>query len=65
MINHNLMNPVDNCICFNCVTFRRYIWSKEGPDCACEMLPVYNKEMCNQCRYKDKCEIALNPELYS
>lgn len=64
MIDHNKVNPVDDCICFNCWAFRRSMWKKEGPDCGCEQAPFYNSEMCGQCRYRDRCEIFLHPELY-
>ena len=64
MIDHNKLNPVDDCVCFGCPDFRRSVWSKEGPDCGCEMAPFYDPEMCKQCRYQDKCEIAQHLELY-
>lgn len=63
-MRHDILNPVDNCVCFNCGEFRRSIWSHDGPDCGCEQIPFYSKEMCDQCRYKTKCEIALHPEWY-
>ena len=64
MINHNKLNPVDDCICFNCGAFRKSLWSKIGPDCGCEQDPFYLKEMCDQCRYQGKCEIVLDAQLY-
>ena len=63
-MRHDILNPVDDCICFNCRSFRKSIWNKVGPDCGCESAPFYSKEMCDQCRYKDKCEVALHPEWY-
>ena len=64
-MRHDILNPVDDCICFNCPVHRKSIWKREGPDCGCESMPFYAEEMCSQCRYRTKCEIALNPYTYS
>ena len=64
-MRHDILNPVDSCICFSCPAHRKSFWKKEGPDCGCESMPFYDKLMCDQCRYRTKCEIALNPHTYS
>ena len=65
MINHNLKNPLKDCICYNCRTHRRALMLGRLYDCSCESTPEYIKEMCDQCRYNNKCDVALHPEVYN
>ena len=60
------MNRKEDCICYNCRKFRHLIEikSKIGPDCACKMVPFYNKKMCSVCECKEFCDVFRKPYVY-
>ena len=58
------MRPED-CICFDCPIHKNVMADNEEDwDCACESGPVFDEVACSLCQYNDRCDVALNPEIY-
>lgn len=53
------------CCCFNCDELKA---NPENPDCACDMAPVFNEEMCGNCPISiyngGYCHVPRHPDLY-
>jgi len=59
--NPQNVGGIEGCCCADCLELTE---SGEGPDCACDNVPVYIPEQCAACSKKDYCHVPKNPELY-
>jgi len=60
----HLYDCYENCICYNCPMFRKFVRTGRQPDCACEDSPLFCEDQCYMCKYQGKCEVFLKQKLY-